>query len=207
MSSAKSNTFVLFCNPNACFYEYLNYQSEWLQYYTQRLGFNVIIFNYRGYGRSDMSNSSKFLQRRFGVMNPSDVMKDAEVVLEYALEKYAHLPDVFPPSDQNRNKQLKVLVHGESLGGMAATYVAMKSNLGRLPVEFAFIDRTFASLDNVAFWTSGISTLKNKVGREDGSARSSLTCCCIRRTKFSRILGNCISRIFRLVTQWKDNNW
>ena len=107
-------------------------------------------------------------------MNPSDVMKDAEVVLEYALEKYAHLPDVFPPSDQNRNKQLKVLVHGESLGGMAATYVAMKSNLGRLPVEFAFIDRTFASLDNVAFWTSGISTLKNKVGREDGSARSSL---------------------------------
>lgn len=104
MSSAGSNTFVLFCNPNAVFYEYLNYQSEWLQYYTQRLGFNVIIFNYRGYGRSDMSSSSRLLQRRFGVMNPSDVMRDAEVVLEYALEKYAHSPDVFPPSDHNRNK-------------------------------------------------------------------------------------------------------
>jgi len=59
--SSKSNTFVLFCNPNACFYEYSHYQSEWVQYYTQRLGFNVITFNYRGYGRSDMSSSSKFL--------------------------------------------------------------------------------------------------------------------------------------------------
>ena len=29
-----STNFVLFCNPNACFYEFINYQSEWLQYYT-----------------------------------------------------------------------------------------------------------------------------------------------------------------------------
>jgi hypothetical protein len=29
-----STNFVLFCNPNACFYEFINYQSEWLKYYT-----------------------------------------------------------------------------------------------------------------------------------------------------------------------------
>lgn len=48
----------------------------------------MIIFNYRGYGRSDMKSSTKFFQRKFGVLNPEDVMKDAEVVLEYAKEKF-----------------------------------------------------------------------------------------------------------------------
>lgn len=84
----KTTNFVLFCNPNACFYEYLAYQTEWLQYYTQELGMNMIIFNYRGYGRSDMKSSINFMQRKFGVMNPIDVMKDAEIVLEYAKEKF-----------------------------------------------------------------------------------------------------------------------
>jgi len=140
-------------------------------------------------------------------MNPSDLMKDAAAILEYALEKYAPSPDLTPSSNQGSQQQLKVLVHGESLGGMAAAYVTMKSNQGQLPVQFAFIDRTFASLDNVAFWTAGIATLKANIDRENGSARSSLTCCCIRRGKFSRILGKWVSRIFRTVTQWKDNNW
>jgi len=35
-----------------------------------------------------MNSSSKFLQRKLGVMNPDDVMQDAEVVLEYAKEKF-----------------------------------------------------------------------------------------------------------------------
>ena len=60
--------------------------------------------------------------------------------------------------------KVKVIVHGESMGGMAAAYVAMKSNMNKeLPVDFAFIDRTFASLDNVAYWSSGITTLRNKI--------------------------------------------
>ena len=78
----------MFCNPNACFYEFINYQSEWLKYYTQTLGFNVIIFNYRGYGRSSMSNSMSMLQSWGTIMDPTHVMKDAEVVLEYAKEKF-----------------------------------------------------------------------------------------------------------------------
>ena len=79
---------MLFCNPNACFYEYLAYQTEWLNYYTQELGMNVIVFNYRGYGRSSMSTSSSLLSRKLGWMNPTDVMKDGSVVLEYATEKF-----------------------------------------------------------------------------------------------------------------------
>ena len=56
------------------------------------------------------------------------------------------------------------MVHGESMGGMVASYVAMRSGINKeLPVDFAFIDRTFASLDSVAFWQSGIITLRNKI--------------------------------------------
>ena len=66
----KTTNFVLFCNPNAVFYEYLNYQTEWMHFYTHVLGMNMIIFNYRGYGRSGMSGSQKFWQRHFGVLNP-----------------------------------------------------------------------------------------------------------------------------------------
>jgi len=35
-----------------------------------------------------MNSSSKFLQRKLGVMNPDDVMQYAEFVLEYAKEKF-----------------------------------------------------------------------------------------------------------------------
>jgi len=56
----QETNFVLFCNPNACQYEYLFYQTEWVHYYTYVLGFNVIVFNPRGFGRSDMSSSKMF---------------------------------------------------------------------------------------------------------------------------------------------------
>lgn len=149
---------MLFCNPNACFYEYLAYQNEWLKRYTQELGLNVIVFNYRGYGRSDMTTSSKFLQRWFRVMNPADIVKDAETVLEYATEKYIQAHDISfgsgSPSDRMR---VKVMVHGQSLGGMAAAYVAMKQN--KKHVDCLFIDRTFASLGAVAYWGAGLAMM------------------------------------------------
>jgi hypothetical protein len=56
---------------------------------------------------------------------------------------------------------VKVLVHGESLGGMAASYVAMKGR--RTSVDFAFIDRSFASLDGVAFWGAGASLMRSSI--------------------------------------------
>lgn len=97
---------------------------------------------------------------------------------------------------------VKVLVHGESLGGMAASYVAMKGR--RTSVDFAFIDRSFASLDGVAFWGAGASLMCSSIQKSD---HQKLSCCCLSREKFSRCSGKLISRLFRLVTLWKDNNW
>jgi hypothetical protein len=42
-----------------------------------------------------MRSSSNYWQRNFGVMNPNDVMRDAEIVLEYAKENYIQLRDSF----------------------------------------------------------------------------------------------------------------
>ena len=85
---------------------------------------------------------------------------------------------------------------------MAASYVAMKCK--KTSIDFAFIDRTFASLDNVAFWGAGASLLKHSIL---STSNSRLTFCCMKREKFSLLAGKVISKIFRLVTLWKDNNW
>jgi hypothetical protein len=58
-------------------------------------------------------------------MNPNDVMRDAETVLEYAKENYIQLRDSSRNVSQKNNINVKVLVHGESLGGMVASYIAM----------------------------------------------------------------------------------
>ena len=42
---------VIFCNPNAGSYEYMANQSEYLNYYVNN-GVNVVLWNYRGFGRS-----------------------------------------------------------------------------------------------------------------------------------------------------------
>ena len=90
---------VVFCNPNAGLYECANMSpksSDWLQFY-HRLGFQVVLFNYRGYGRST------------GVPSPHDNAKDAkELVLH--LHRHCRVP--------------RIVMHGESIGGMAAAFSA-----------------------------------------------------------------------------------
>jgi len=115
-------------------------------------------------------------------------------------------------SNKKQKPDVKIMVHGESLGGMAATYVAMRSNASmvwarNIPVDFAFIDRTYSSLDNVAYWSTGVVALLSMFSDEDGQSSQSRTCFYIDRQKFSRLLGKFISRLFRLATLWKDNNF
>lgn len=81
-----------------------------------------------------------------------------------------------------------MMVHGESLGGMVASYVTMKSNTGmiggrNIHIDFAYIDRTFASLDNVAYWSSGIITLLSAFSSTENTTRTSdaKTCCYMDR--------------------------
>ena len=62
-----------------------------------------------------MNESISCLKRWFGCMNPSDLMKDGEAVLKTAHEKFIkHVPGA------------KIMVHGESLGGMVANHIAAK---------------------------------------------------------------------------------
>ena len=137
-----------------------------------------------------MKTSSKFWQRHFGFMNPEDVMRDASVVLEYAIEKY--ITDGEKP---------KIIVHGESLGGMAASFVTMKEN--KLPVDFVFMNRTFDSIKKVSFWGAGIATMMSSLMDPTNTATAF---CFLRRETYSQIIGSIVSKIMLFVTGWKDSN-
>jgi hypothetical protein len=118
-----SSSTMIFCNPNACFYEYLPYQTEWIDYYHD-LGVNLVIWNYRCYGRSGGQ-----------IISPINIMKDGEKVFQYVKSNLANG---------------KIGIHGESLGGSVASYIASKCN-----VDFVFSDRTFSSLTSVVNWGFG----------------------------------------------------
>ena len=114
---------VLFCNPNGALYELLNVQGEWLEYYIN-LGVNLVIWNYRGYGRS---------KQRCKMLRPSYMQRDGEYVMQYV---------------QSNLVRGKVGIHGESMGGSIASHIATKSTL-----SYACINRTFSSLHQVAYWS------------------------------------------------------
>lgn len=123
LRSATENTgTVLFCNPNAGFYEYLYVQNEWISMYYE-LGLNVFIWNYRGYGRSEGSPDIKRLRI------------DGEIIVHYM---------------RSQLKLGKIAVHGESLGGCIACYLAKRTNL-----DFLFADRSPASIQDVGFFKFG----------------------------------------------------
>ncbi len=92
----------------------------WHSFYLN-LGFDLIYFNYRGYGRSE------------GVPTPDRLKSDAEYVLKHF----------------KANKSISnLIIHGESLGGMVACSLA-KSNKIKLLVcdrTFASLDSVAARL-------------------------------------------------------------
>lgn len=51
---------MIFCNPNAGFAEYFQYQSDWLDYYIHQ-GINVFVWNYRGFGLSEGTPTPKVI--------------------------------------------------------------------------------------------------------------------------------------------------
>jgi hypothetical protein len=117
---------VLFCNPNAGYYEVfsqMDIEKCWLGYYLQ-LGYDVFVYNYRGYGNSG------------GIPTPVALQADSLVVLQYIDQQYH-------PS--------RILLHGESIGGMMACYIAAHApNTLRPLIGGLICDRTFASLDATA---------------------------------------------------------
>eukprot|EP01038_Epipyxis_sp_PR26KG_P013207 gene13207-17699_t len=118
---------VLFCSPNAAFYEniaQIDINSTWFGFYSQ-LGYDVCVYNYRGYLSSNGSPSP-------------DVLKDDGVlVANFIIENFN--------KNNNPNDKNKFIIHGGSIGGMIACHIASVCHPNLL-----ICDRTFASLDSTA---------------------------------------------------------
>jgi hypothetical protein len=120
----KSKGLILFCNPNAAFYETISqqeFEKSWMGFYVS-LGYDVFFFNYRGYGRST------------GAPTPANLRDDGNKVMEFLLNEFC--------SDHNL-----FILHGESIGGMIACSIA--ANYPK-HISALICDRTFASLDATA---------------------------------------------------------
>lgn len=122
---------MIYCNPNAGYYEYLFLevselhlsleqlsppQSDLIEYYT-RHNVNLVLWNYRGFGRSEGSPS------------PQNTFRDAECLVDYLREELG---------------VKRIGVHGQSIGGMVATFVASSKSL-----DFLLADRTFSELSSI----------------------------------------------------------
>jgi hypothetical protein len=90
----ESQSAVMICNPNAGFYEFIYFQSEWLEFYLSR-GVNVILWNYQGYGQSR------------GKPSVISNIEDGKKVLEFYISKGIS----------------KVCIHGESIGASVAVHL------------------------------------------------------------------------------------
>lgn len=119
---APNESMVMFCNPNAAFYEYaVDHYSDWIEFYFEH-GYDICLWNYRGYGRSE------------GYPNLKNILLDAEEVVQYL---------------RTIKGVKKLIIHGESLGGTVATHVAHKCGCEFLFVDRTFCD--FVLLVKVSF--------------------------------------------------------
>ena len=189
MSSTSIEKAVLFCNPNAGLLEAATglsliggnvvtdsarTASCWAEYYTER-GFDIFLFNYSGFGRSfvgkrrkkDVSEGAFHCLKRIMCQailgfkpTPSSLKADA-------LAMAIHI------SNEIGVKHL--IIHGESIGGMAASSAAQSmsemkksdEDVTSIPVSqptLLICDRTFCNLNAVAqhlvgHWTGVIIPL------------------------------------------------
>ena len=114
--STQSEKTVLFCHGNA---GNISYRLETIKLY-HRLGVNCFIFDYRGYGRSQ------------GEPTETGTYLDAEAAWNY-LVKVKEI------------KAKNIILHGRSLGGSIAVFLATK-----VKPSFLIIESTFISIAEVA---------------------------------------------------------
>eukprot|EP00931_Biecheleriopsis_adriatica_P086232 TRINITY_DN60943_c0_g1_i1.p1 TRINITY_DN60943_c0_g1~~TRINITY_DN60943_c0_g1_i1.p1 ORF type:complete len:907 (+),score=189.03 TRINITY_DN60943_c0_g1_i1:41-2722(+) len=88
---------LIWCNPNAAYYETMLYQASILNFWLSR-GCNLFLFNYAGYGRSS------------GKPSPARVTEDSEAVVNFL-----------------RSRGVKKMgVYGRSIGGVSACHLARR---------------------------------------------------------------------------------
>lgn len=90
-----SGPTLIWCNPNAAYYETMVYQASWLNFWLSH-GCNLVLFNYSGYGRST------------GCPSPGKVTEDVDAVIEHLKAKGI----------------TQIGVYGRSIGGICACHVA-----------------------------------------------------------------------------------
>lgn len=133
-------TVVLF-NPNNCLYEerYMDVQ-EYV-----KMGYNVVLFNYRGVGESEGK-----------IFQGEDLIKDGKAVLKYVRGLY----------DNEKGADGKILLHGQSIGGGAATGVAAEN-----PDVHLLNERSFSRLSDAVegivgkYFTSFATKVISKVAK------------------------------------------
>jgi hypothetical protein len=120
---------VLYCNPNAGLAEYAWRGNDWVTRHT-RMGFDVAIWSYRGYGRSGVGAGAGEGGASSSSPRPALLRSDGECVARWLRR------DV---------RCAALILHGESLGGIAACHLA---ELGYGKVLLA--DRTMSTLPRTA---------------------------------------------------------
>lgn len=90
-----SGPTIIWCNPNAAYYETMVYQVSWLNFWLNR-GCNLLLFNYSGYGRST------------GNPSPGKVTENVDAVINFLKAKGIS----------------QIGVYGRSIGGICACHLA-----------------------------------------------------------------------------------
>ena len=103
-------TAVVYCCPNGGYFEYIYYQTDWLEFYLQQ-NIPIFLWNYRGYGKSKGKPSMKNLSN------------DGKRLVQYARDVKGFQ---------------KIILHGESLGGAIATNIAACTNVNLLIADRTF---------------------------------------------------------------------
>lgn len=92
-----SGPTVIWCNPNAGYYETMVYQASWLNFWL-RHGINLFLFNYSGYGSST------------GLPTPARIAQDGDAIVAFL-----------------KSKGIKEIgVYGRSIGGVTACHLAQR---------------------------------------------------------------------------------
>ncbi|HBE70249.1 MAG TPA: alpha/beta hydrolase [Planctomycetaceae bacterium] len=113
-----ANTTVLFCHGNG---EHVAWLADDVLELQERFGVNVLVFDYRGYGKSQ------------GSPGEEGILRDAEAIYGWLAEKHKAAPEH------------KTVLWGRSIGGAVAIHLAATGDCNLL-----ILDRTFDSMVNVA---------------------------------------------------------
>lgn len=114
-----ATTTILFCHGNG---EHVAWLADDVLELQERFGVNVLVFDYRGYGKSQ------------GSPGEDGILMDADAIYAWLVEKHSNAPI-----------EHQIILWGRSLGGAVAIHLAATRGC-----DLLILDRTFDSMVNVA---------------------------------------------------------